>query len=245
VKCRCKFLPNKQGVGLPDDLKPRFFSGLTTTELSSVLSVATHQSFPKATVIVNQDEPAERFFLLASGQGRRFVTSVSGHKIMLDWLTCGQFTGDSTISAIPTRYLASTEVLPMSCALVWERKTIRELVTGVPILLENAIAIWLTENIAGAIAARVSLSTDDAAGRVAQLLSSLASGIGKPRPDGVVIRVGNEELAAGANVTPFTVSRTLRDWQREGILRKGRGTILLQKPELLFSRDEIWNVFGS
>jgi CRP-like cAMP-binding protein len=77
--------------------------------------------------------------------------------------------------------------------------------------------------------------SDDAVGRIANLLLSLASGIGKVCPDGVEIPVGNEELAAGANVTPFTVSRTLSEWQREGILTKGRGKLLLQRPELIMS----------
>jgi len=35
------------------------------------------------------------------------------------------------------------------------------------------------------------------------------------------------------HVTPFTVSRALAAWRREGVLTKGRGKILLQKPELL------------
>ena len=77
--------------------------------------------------------------------------------------------------------------------------------------------------------------SDDAAGRIASLLLSLACGIGTVCPDGVEIRVGNEDLAAGANVTPFTVSRTLSEWQREGILTKGRSKLLLRRPEFLMS----------
>jgi DNA-binding transcriptional regulator YhcF (GntR family) len=49
------------------------------------------------------------------------------------------------------------------------------------------------------------------------------------------MKVMNEDLAEGANVTPFTVSRCLRDWQRAGILAKRRGMILLRKPELLLA----------
>ncbi len=123
-----------------------------------------------------------------------------------------------------------------SCALVWERDTIRELVCHFPKLLDNGLSIAITENIAWFVAARVSLFSDDATGRIAQMLVSLASGIGKAGPDGIEIHVGNEDLAAGANVTIFTVSRALAGWQREGILTKGRGKIILQKPELLVTR---------
>jgi CRP-like cAMP-binding protein len=83
------------------------------------------------------------------------------------------------------------------------------------------------------VAANISLCADDAAGRLAHLLLSLASGIGKVGPDGIAIQVDNQDLAAGANITQFTVSRALKGWEREGVLTKRRGKILLRRPELL------------
>ena len=186
-------------------------------------------------MIVERDQPAERLFLLLRGQGRHFAITQDGRKIILHWLTAGQFFGGITILPAPSQYLLSTEVVPGSCVLVWDRKTMREFVSRFPILLDNAISSAVTEHFAWAISARISLMSDDAVGRIANLLISLASGIGKVRPDGVEIPVGNEELAAGANVTPFTVSRTLSEWQREGFSTKGRGKLLLQRPELIMS----------
>jgi CRP-like cAMP-binding protein len=235
VNCGCKYLTGTRVVGLPDRLRPRFFSGLTTTELGSILSAATHRHFPRSSVIVQRDEPAERLFLLLRGQGRHFAITQDGRKIILHWLTAGQFLGGITILAAPSQYLLSTEVVPGSCVLVWDRKTVREFVSRFPILLDNAISSAVTEHFAWGISARISLMSDDAVGRIANLLLSLASGIGKLRPDGIEISVGNEELAAGANVTPFTVSRILSEWQREGILTKGRGKLLLQRPELIMT----------
>jgi len=206
---------------------------LTPTVVDQIVSTATHRHFSKACVVTHRDDPAERLFLLTSGQGRQFATSRDGRKIILHWLTAGQFFGGVTILSHPYEYLASTEVLADSCALVWDRKTMREFVTRYPVLLENALSIAATEHCAWSISARVSLCTNDAVGRIAHLLVSLACGIGKLGHDGVEIQVGNDDLAAGANVTPFTVSRTLGEWQRNGILTKGRGKLLLRRPELL------------
>jgi CRP/FNR family transcriptional regulator, nitrogen oxide reductase regulator len=228
-----KSLTDERVVGLPDRLKPRFLSGLAPSELSSILSMATPRYFPEPAVIIHQDDPAERLFLLTRGQGRQFVITSEGQKTILYWLTAGQLFGGATILSTPWQYLASTEVLPDSSVLAWDRKTIRECVSRFPILLDNALSIAVTEQIAWAISRGVSLTSDDAAGRIANLLVSLACGIGKVRPDGVEIQVGNEDLASGANVTPFTVSRALGEWQRVGILSKGRGKLLLRKPELL------------
>ena len=235
MNCACKFSSGNQNVGLPDGLRPRFLSGLPKAELDSVLSVAKHRQFRASSVIINQEDPAERFFLLTSGQGRHFVITSDGRKILLHWLTPGQIFGGAAILSTPFQYLASTEVLVDSCALVWERQTIREIMSSCPALLDNALSIAVTENIAWAIAAHVSLSADDAHGRVAHLLVSLASAIGKATHNGVDLRVLNEDLAEGANVTPFTVSRCLRDWEHAGLVAKRRGGILLRRPELLLA----------
>ena len=222
-----------QIVSLPDGLKPRFLSGLVKADLNAVLSVARHCQFRASSVITNQEDLADRYFLLTSGQGRQFVITDDGRKVLLNWLITGQVFGGASLLSAPFRYLASTEVLSDCCALVWDRQTLRELTSAYPVLLDNALSIAVTENIAWAIAAHVSLSTDDAHGRVAHLLVSLSSAIGEPTHDGIQMKVMNEDLAEGANVTPFTVSRCLRDWQRAGILAKRRGNILLRKPELL------------
>ena len=235
MKCGCKLFRGSQIAALPHGLRPRFLSGLAKAELDTVLSAATHRQFRASSVIINQEDQAERCFLLTSGQGRQFVITDDGQKILLNWLVTGQIFGGASILSAPFRYLASTEVLSNSCALVWDRQTLRELTSTYPVLLDNALSIAITENIVWSIAAHVSLSTNDAHGRVAHLLMSLSSAIGEPTHDGVQMKVMNADLAEGANVTQFTVSRCLRDWQRAGILSKGRGKILLRKPELLLA----------
>ncbi len=235
MNCRCKLSNGSRVVGLPPELKPRFLSGLAKAELNSIVSVAQHRQFRASSVIINQDDPAERFFLLTSGRGRHFVITGDGRKILLNWLTPGQIFGGASLLSMPFQYLANTEVLLDGCALVWKRQTIRRLVSTYPALLDNAFSIAVVENLAWSTAAHVSLSSDDARGRVAHLLVSLASAIGESTDDGVQIGVINEDLAQGANVTQFTVSRCLRDWQRAGIVAKRRGKILLRKPELLLT----------
>lgn len=235
MKCACKLSPGNKVIGLPDGMKPRFLSGLSNTALDSVLSAAKHRQFHASSVVINQEDPAERFFLLTSGHGRHFVVTGNGSKIVLQWLTAGQLFGGAAILSTPFQYLASTEVLSDSCALAWERQTIRDLASTFPTLLDNALSIAVIENIAWSTAAHVSLSADDAQGRIAHLLVSLASAIGDVTNDGVEMKIMNEDLAEGANVTPFTVSRCLRDWQRAGILVKRRGKLLIQKPELLMT----------
>jgi CRP-like cAMP-binding protein len=235
MKCACKLLSGNQSVGLPNQLKPRFLSGLTEAEVSSILSFAKHRYLRQSSVVTNQDDPAERLFILTSGRGRHFLITDEGQKINLLWLTAGQPFGNAAMLSTPSRYLVSTEILTDSCALVWDRKAIRNLVTRYPRLMDNAFSMAATEYIPWLISAHVSLSSDDANGRIAHLLVSLANGIGRVTPDGVEMKIKNEDLADYANVTQFTVSRSLSDWERAGILTKQRGKIVLRKPELLLA----------
>jgi CRP-like cAMP-binding protein len=236
VHCCCKLLPGKRVADLPPGLRPRFLSGIPKAALHAILSAAAHRQFLASSVVIHEGDPADRFFILTSGQGRHFILTIDGRKKLMHWLTPGQLFGGAALMSTPSHYLASTEVLLDSCALAWDRKAIRELVSQHPGLLDNAVSIAITENIAWFVAADVSHGSDDATGRIAHMIVSLASGIGKAVPGGIEIHVGNEDLAAGANVTPFTVSRALAAWQREGVLTKGRGKILLRKPELLVPR---------
>lgn len=236
MNCGCILVSSRQVAELPGQLRPRFLSGLPKTELDAMLSAATHRRFLQSSVITHEDDPAEQFFLLTSGRGRHFVLTRDGRKILLHWLTAGQIFGAATILPTQTHYLASTELLSDGCALVWNKKTIRRFVTGSPILLDNALSIAITEHIAWMVAANSSLSSDDARGRIAHMLVSLASAIGKAGHYGIEIAVGNKDLADGANVTAFTVSRALSEWQDEGVLKKGRGKLFLRKPERLIIR---------
>jgi CRP-like cAMP-binding protein len=60
--------------------------------------------------------------------------------------------------------------------------------------------------------------------------------MGQRVEDGVALDVRNEELANEANITIFTASRLLNEWQRQGILTKSRGKIVLRSLEaLMFS----------
>ena len=57
--------------------------------------------------------------------------------------------------------------------------------------------------------------------------------MGQTVAEGVELCVRNEELANEANMTVFTVSRLMGEWQRQGLLVKSRGKVVLRMPEKL------------
>src|SRR5215469_13846969 len=166
MSCVCKSSGN-QVIGLPKQLNPRFLSALTEAEINSILSFAKHRYLRTSSIVINQDDPAERFLLLTSGRARHFLITDEGRKINLLWLTAGQVFGGAAMISTPSRYLVSTEIVTDGCALVWERKALRDLLLRYPKLFDNALSIAATEHITWLISANVSLSSDDANGRIA------------------------------------------------------------------------------
>lgn len=217
-------------------LRPTFLENLAPSELNDVLAVAHQQRFLAHSVITNQGHPASHFFLVLSGGVRSFLLTQAGNKLHIHWYPPGDVFGAMALVSRPSSYIASTEAIAHSRVLVWDRDIIRKLATQHPKLLDNALSI-ASDYMNLAIATHVSLMSHTARQRLALVLVNLASGIGHEVPGGVELRVRNEDLASAANITTFTASRIMSEWERARMVRKGRGRVLIPSPERLLLQD--------
>jgi hypothetical protein len=118
-----------------DQLNSRLLEGLAKPERKSILAAATLQRFYANSVVTNQGQPADHLFLLTKGRARFFSITEEGKKLILLWLPPGEIFGGRTILPVPSSYLASTEAVKESWALMWDRNTIRGLAARYPRLL--------------------------------------------------------------------------------------------------------------
>ncbi len=213
--------------------KSPLLEGLSPRDANSVLRAATVRRFLARSVIINQDEPATKFFLLLEGRGRFFYITSEGRKILLPWILAGEVFGAASVQRSSDSYLCSTETLEDSRVLVWDTATIRGLMARHPLLMDNLLSIsrgyidWF-------FAAHIGLSCHSARYRLAHALINLGRAIGRSVPGGLELAIKNEELASAAAVTPFTASRLLSEWHRSGALTKSRGKVLVRSRERLF-----------
>jgi CRP/FNR family transcriptional regulator, nitrogen oxide reductase regulator len=218
------------------DLKPRFLEGLAPPQVKAIVAAATQRRFLANSVIINQGHPADHLFLLLQGRARYFYVTNAGQKMLLRWFSAGEIFGAAALLSGPRNYLVSTETVRNGCALVWDRAAIRGLTARYPQLVENALAI-ISDYVDAYVAIHVSMTCHTAKQRLAEVLVNLASGIGHTVAGGVELQISNEDLANAANVTPFTASRVLSEWQRSGLLVKSRGKVLLRYPERLLLHE--------
>ena len=59
---------------------------------------------------------------------------------------------------------------------------------------------------------------------------------GTRSPSGIDIRINNEQLAALADVSAFTASRQLQQWERKGAVIKRRGAVRIVDPDGLLAQ---------
>jgi len=222
-------------LALVRDLQPPFLAGLSRAELCAVVGAADCCRFDANSVILSQGCPARKVVLLIAGEARSTFTTLDGERLLLRWMRPGEVIGIAALLP-PRDYFLSTEAVKESCGLVWEAAVLRRLATRYSAMWENAFAI-VSHALGGYIAVHVSQMRHSAPQRLARVLVDLAEAIGHSTPAGIELNVRNEDLANAANVTPFTASRLLNQWQRSGVIAKSRGKIVVRTLEGLFLRQ--------
>ncbi len=209
--------------------------GLQPSEVDLILAAARSCRFRAKSVMTFHGDPADHLLLMWEGRARYFFETPSGKKVILMWIRPGDVFGATALVSEPSFYLASTEAVRDSTVLVWDRSKIRVLAHRFPQLLENVLLI-ATNYFYWYVAAHAALVSQSARERLAHVVFALAESIGEKVSGFVEIDVTNEELASSANITPYTASRMISNWERSGVIRKKRGKILVRSPEKLFLR---------
>jgi CRP-like cAMP-binding protein len=214
-------------------IQSRLLDGLSAHSVQAVLGAATTRRFKPNVVITRQGEPATEFFLIITGRARHFFTTPDGHKRLLQWLGPGETLGGATLLPERSSYRVGTETIKETTALVWSRVAIRALAHDNPHLLDNALLIG-ADYVDWFLAAHTALTSQTARERLAGVLVSLAPLLGRDVPEGVELDITNDELANAANITLYTASRLLNEWQRRQAVIKRRGRVILLSPRQLF-----------
>ena len=225
-----------RAVSILNREKPAFLEGLSPAQVQMVVAKAGVRRYAENDVITNEASGANHLFLLLEGAGRGYALTSRGEKIGLGWFPAGSIMGWASLVSKPMDYIVSMEAAASSSALVWDRATIQSFKETYPRLLENALLLAY-DYVVLYRKLHIAAASDSAPQRLAQVLSQLATGMGHRVADGMELHIRNEDLANEAHVTIFTVSRQMREWQRQGLVRKGRGKVVVRKPDALLRVD--------
>jgi len=212
--------------------RPSLFTGLTAHQQEVVRKSAERRKFLANQIIVRRGDPATRLFLLTEGTAKYYRITTKGDEVLLWWLTPGDTFGMAALLAPSVPLIATAHAIDDCEFMVWSGERVRSLAATGEVLTQNALHMVLYY-LAALTDRLVGLATGTAEERLALALLQLAPRIGEVRPHGVEVPIMNEDLASLANVSPFTASRQLKEWERRGILQKGRGKVHILSPESL------------
>jgi CRP-like cAMP-binding protein len=215
--------------------RAELFAGIKGSGLSEILDAAETRRIGTRHVILREGTTAAHLFLLKSGRAKFYRVSHSGDEVLLTALFPGDTFGLGTLLSGPAPYMGSAETTRNSELLMWKHARIRSLAQKYPRLAQNALGIVL-RYLNAHFDRLFDLVVSSAAERLASALLHFCKETGRVVTTGVEIDITNEELAAQANVSPFTVSRLLRRWASAGALRKSRGKVFIKAPEKLLRR---------
>jgi CRP/FNR family transcriptional regulator len=207
-------------------------TGIRGAQLSEILGAAETIKIGPQQIILREGAAPTHMYLLQSGRAEFYRLSRAGDEVLLSLLVPGDTFGLGTLLAPPAPYIGTARTTRDSELLVWKQARIQKLSQKYPRLAQNALGIVL-RYLATHFNRLFELVTSTAGERLAAALIHLGKETGRKTPTGFEINATNEELAAQANVSPFTASRFLSRWERTGALIKFRGKVFVRNPEIL------------
>ncbi len=208
----------------------RLLAGIEPDVRRTIIAEARHRKLRARQVLFDMDEPAEDLYVLLKGRVQLSRPVRSGREVLVSVLVPGDVFGVVSLLARQARYMATAEAMEGSEVMVWERGTVQRLARQHPQLTTNALTIALAM-LAQFAARHEALMDATAPERLARALSDLGLHSGTRSPDGIDIQINNQQLAALADVSAFTASRQLQQWERDGAVRKRRGAVRIVDPD--------------
>jgi CRP-like cAMP-binding protein len=179
-----------------------------------------------------QGDHASHAYIVVSGRVKLLQSNPSGQQVNLR--TVKEWDMFAALGAIRSNatYPVTAQALEPSAALAIEAKLLHEMMQTRPYL--NFGLMELMTGYINELQVRYrELATERVERRLALTLLRLASQIGKRVQENgptIELPLTRQDLAEASGSTIFTVSRTLAEWERQGLLEASRGRVLIRNP---------------
>lgn len=209
------------------------FSGLARERLAELASKFKAASFGKGDTILLEGQDAGAFHLVSQGKVKVVQTSAEGTEIILHIFEPGGILG-----ALPTvgegTYPASAIALEPVKTYFITAADFEDLMIRHPRVMRNLLR-FATRMLQAAHRRLRELATERVERRIARTLTRLTAQLGKESESGVSIDapLSRQDLAEMSGTTLYTVSRTLKAWEREGLIKASRKHITILRPHEL------------
>jgi len=214
------------------------FKGIDAARLAQVAQSAHRMQVEADEYLFMQEDSAGQFYLVLGGKLKLSQVTVDGQQVIMGYATPGQVVAVIAVLALET-YPTSAQAVETTTLLAWNRVQARQLMLDIPELALNAMQILAAHVVEYQNRLR-EMATERVERRVARTLLRLARQTGRKTEAGVLIDMPltRQDLAELTGTTLYTVSRTLSQWESQGLVRSKREQITILKPHGLVSIAE-------
>ncbi len=204
------------------------FAELSDDDVASLARLTARKRYPKDTVVFFENEEGDTFFMILEGRIKVTILGDDGREIILSVLSPGDFFGEmalldneprsATAIAVEETELLSLQRTDFQSALQDNRSIV------------GALMKVLTTRLRRANHQISTLALLDVYGRVARVIVDMAREEGKRLKDGRIAfrRATHQEIANRIGTTRETVTRMLKDLERQGLIHVEGKEIVVQ-----------------
>jgi CRP/FNR family cyclic AMP-dependent transcriptional regulator len=210
------------------------FSGLQRDELLKFAELTRERTYPKGSVILFQGDPGDSLYVLRQGRAKVVLIGEDGREVILGVLEPGAHFGELALIDDQPR---SAHVIAMedSQLLILRREDFRRRVEANP-SVAWALLTELSRRLRRADQKIGGLVLLDVPGRISRLLLDLSAEsssatIEKP--------LTHQTIAQMIGASRETVSRAMKEFQEEGLIRVERRRIAVANRDALEKRAQI------
>jgi CRP/FNR family transcriptional regulator, cyclic AMP receptor protein len=211
------------------------FSELNEADFSSLAKVSNRRRYPKDSVVFFENEQGDFFFMILEGRIKVTILGDDGREVILSLLGSGDFFGEMALLDNEPRS-ATAIAVEDSELLSLHRSDFQSVLSDNRSITTGLIKV-LTARLRRANHQISTLALLDVYGRVARVIVDMAREEGRRLKDGRIAfrRATHQEIANRIGTTRETVTRMLKDLERQGMIHiEGREIIVQPDFEKVF-----------
>ena len=214
----------------PELTRLDLFNRLSQDELERLLTAAHRKYLADGEFYFLQGAPSDLIYALVEGRVKLSQSGEDGSQVLMRVIEAPHLFG--------VIGMTSGEVYPVSArsggdsrALYWSKQEMMGFVLAMPQLALNALGMMANQVQEFQERFR-QMATERVERRLARALLRLASQSGRKIDEGVLINfpISRQDLAEMCGTTLFTVSRTLSQWESQGLVITGRERVVVRYP---------------
>ena len=183
--------------------------------------------------LARQGEPASTFYLVASGALKVIQNTPEGQELIVRFAGAGDPFGGVVVLE-QAAYPVSALAVETTTLHAWSASAMRTMVERYPRVTTN-IMREMASHMTDALTRVREVTTQRVGQRLAMTLIRLARQCGRQTPEGILLTqvLTRQELADLTGTTLYTVSRTLSEWETEGVLASDARRLVIRSPKRL------------